>query len=84
MTKEKGHTMIQKTLHRKLKIEQHEPNLKPGWSRVFRKYTQFMLHNDLSCYSSCKPGYKSWMRNGPGSVYDKWKISVVIWDTAIP
>jgi hypothetical protein len=25
----KGQNMIYKTLHRKLKIEQHEPNLKP-------------------------------------------------------
>ena len=29
-TKEKGQTMMQKTLHRKLTIEQHEPYLKPG------------------------------------------------------
>jgi len=28
-TKEKGQTTISKTLHRKLKIEQNEPNLKP-------------------------------------------------------
>ena len=27
--KEKGQTTIHKTLHRKLKIEQHEPHLKP-------------------------------------------------------
>ena len=27
---------------------------------------------------------KSWMRKGPGSVYDKWNISVVICDTDIP
>ena len=25
-----------------------------------------------------KPSNKSWMRKGPGSVYDKWNISVVI------
>jgi hypothetical protein len=34
MTKRKGEkkqkTTIYKTLHRKLKIEQHEPNYKPG------------------------------------------------------
>jgi hypothetical protein len=28
--------------------------------------------------------YKSWTKKGPGSVYDKWDISVVIWDTDIP
>jgi len=28
--KDKGQTTIYKTLHRKLKIEQHEPHLKPG------------------------------------------------------
>jgi hypothetical protein len=27
---------------------------------------------------------KSWMRKGPESVYDKWKITVVICDTDIP
>ena len=27
---------------------------------------------------------KSWMRKGPGSVYDKWNTSVVICDTDIP
>jgi len=27
---------------------------------------------------------KSWMRKGPGSVYDKWNISMVICDTGIP
>ena len=31
-----------------------------------------------------KPGEKSRMRKGPGSVYDKWNISVVIYDTDIP
>jgi hypothetical protein len=28
--KENGQTMMHKILHRKLKIEQHEPHLKPG------------------------------------------------------
>jgi hypothetical protein len=28
--RKKGRTMIYKTLHRKLKIEQHEPYKKPG------------------------------------------------------
>jgi hypothetical protein len=31
-----------------------------------------------------KPDDKSWMRNAPGSVYNKWNISVVICDTNIP
>jgi hypothetical protein len=34
--------------------------------------------------SSYKPGDKSRMRKGPGSVYDKWNISVVICNTDIP
>jgi len=29
--------MIYKMLHRKLKIEQHEPQIKRGLTRVFRK-----------------------------------------------
>jgi hypothetical protein len=32
----------------------------------------------------CKPGDKSLMRKGPGSVYDKWKISVIMCNTDIP
>ena len=32
--KEKGQTMIYKTLNRKLKIEQHEPHLKAGLKQV--------------------------------------------------
>jgi hypothetical protein len=35
-------------------------------------------------HCSCKPGDKSWMRKGPGSINDKWNISVVICDRDIP
>jgi hypothetical protein len=37
-----------------------------------------------SCYSSYKPGDKSCMRIKPESVYDKWKISVVICGRDVP
>ena len=48
-------------------------------------HRQFLLHQwHPSCYSSYKPGDKSRMRKGPGSVYDKQNISVVICDTYIP
>ena len=40
----KGKTTIYKTLHRKLKIEQHKPFKNWGWSRVLRKGNQFLLH----------------------------------------
>ena len=40
----KGQTTIYKTLHRKLKIEQHEPHYSPGWTPVLRKNKQFLLH----------------------------------------
>ena len=33
--KEKGQTLIYKTLHRKLKIEQHESHKKAGWTGLF-------------------------------------------------
>jgi hypothetical protein len=36
--------MIYKTLHRKLKIEQHEPHYKPGWTHVIRKGKQILSH----------------------------------------
>ena len=50
-----------------------------GWTQVLRKGRQSLLHYwHLSCYSSYKPGSKSWMRKGLESVYDKWNISVVI------
>jgi hypothetical protein len=45
-----------------------------GWTQVLRKGKQLLLHYwHPSCYSSYKPGDKSWMKKGPGSVYDKWK-----------
>jgi len=36
-----------------------------------------------SWHSSYKASDKSWRRKGPGSVYDKWNISIVICDTDI-
>ena len=36
--------MIHKTIHNKLKFEQHEHHENPGWARVFRKGTQFFLY----------------------------------------
>jgi len=40
----KGQTSIYKTLHRKLKIEQHEPHEKEGRTHVLQKDKQFLLH----------------------------------------
>jgi hypothetical protein len=37
-----------------------------------------------SCYSSYKPGGKSWIRKGSESVYDEWNISVGICYTDVP
>jgi len=49
--KTKGQTTIYKTLHRKLKIEQHEPTTNRGWTQVLRKSKQFLLHMwHPSCY----------------------------------
>jgi hypothetical protein len=50
--------MIYKTLHRKLKLEQHEPNQKPGVnSGTLRMSKQFLLHmhllSDSLIYSTC-------------------------------
>jgi len=42
--KEKRQTMIYKTLHRKLKIEQHEPSKSRGWAQVHWKGHQYLLH----------------------------------------
>ena len=51
---------------------------------MLRKGKQFLLHQRHPlCYYSYKPGYKSRMRKGQGSVYDEWNISVVICDTFI-
>ena len=60
MTKIKGtngQTTIYKTLHRKLKLEQHEPIKNQGWK-------QFQLHMYPSSYELCN---KSWIRKGQGS-----------------
>jgi hypothetical protein len=44
MVKGKRTNMIYKTLHRKLRIEQHESHLKPGELRSFEKGEQVLLH----------------------------------------
>jgi hypothetical protein len=33
-----------KTLKRKLKIKQHKPHWKPGWTQVHRKGKEYLLH----------------------------------------
>jgi hypothetical protein len=83
--KTKGQTTIYKTLHRKLKIEQHRTSLKTGVELMCSGRMQFLLHEwHMFRYSSYKVDDKSWMRKGPGSAYDKWNISVVICDTYVP
>jgi hypothetical protein len=62
-TKEKGRTMMYRTLHNKLNIDQHNPTNNWRWNQVLQKGKQFMLHMwHPSCYSCYKPGDKSWMR----------------------
>jgi hypothetical protein len=57
--KEKEQTTIYKTLHRKLKIERHEPHLKPGVNSGAPEGKQFLLHIWYSlCYSLNKLGDK--------------------------
>ena len=48
--KEKGHIIIYKTLHRKLKIEAHEPHKNPGWIELCRLYRFHRWNKD--CYRS--------------------------------
>jgi hypothetical protein len=82
----KEQTMIYKTLHRKVKIEQQEFPLKTGgeFDQVLRNQKQFLLHLwHPSCHSSYKYGDKSWMKKGPNCDYDKRNISVVICETDI-
>jgi len=51
MDREKGQTMISKSLHRKLKIHQPNPTKARRWIHVLRKGLQFLLHYwHLSCY----------------------------------
>jgi len=38
----------------------------------------------VSCYSSCKPGDKSWKKKWPDCDYDERNISVVTCDTDTP
>jgi len=77
--------MIYKALHRKLKIEQHEPTNNRGSTKLLWKGKQFLLHMlHLSCYSCYKPEDKSWIMIGPDYDYVKGSISVLICDTYIP
>jgi hypothetical protein len=56
--KKKDKTTIYKSLHRKLKIEQHE---KLVWTQMLRNGKQFLFHVWYpSCYSCYKPGDMSW------------------------
>ena len=41
--RDKVQTMINKTLHRKLKIKQHEPTRKQGWTHMLLKSKQFKI-----------------------------------------
>jgi hypothetical protein len=43
----KRHTTVHKTLYRKLKIDQREPQWKSGWIQLLRNGKQFLL-NDTS------------------------------------
>ena len=55
--------MVDKTLHRKLKIAQQEPNYNHEWTWVLRKDKQFHLHWWQPSYCSClKWGDKSWKK----------------------
>jgi hypothetical protein len=67
----KGQTTIYKTPYKKLKIEQQE-------------YAVPAPLVALVVLLSYKPSDKSCIRKSPESAYDKWNISVVIWDTYIP
>ena len=62
--KEKGQTPIYKTLHRKLKTDQHEPHKQPGvnsgapdgWAVKFIKYQNIILlyiSIDIDTLSNC-------------------------------
>ena len=74
----------QTTIYRKLKIERHEPHLKPGVNSGAPESKQFLLHIWYSlCYSLNKHGDKLWMRKGRHCDYDKLNIFVVACDTDI-
>jgi hypothetical protein len=65
---DKGQTTIYKTLHRKLKIEQHEP----GWTQVLRKVKQFLL------YIWC-PSCRFTLVTNLVISHDWGKVRIVIW-----
>jgi hypothetical protein len=63
--------MIYETLHRKLKIEQHKPHWNPGWTQMFRKDKQFLLHYkslvELRCSGRISSSYstiRAWLNSG--------------------
>ena len=72
--KEKGQTTIYK-IHRKLKIEQHEPPKKTGGE--LRCSGKVSSSCPTMCYSSHKASEKSRMRKGPTCDFDEWNISVM-------
>ena len=49
-----------------------------------RKSTKDKQRSTKHTHKTLVDGDKSWTRKEPGSIYDKWNISVVICDTDIP
>jgi hypothetical protein len=72
----KGQITIYKTYEHKIK--NRVTPLKSGGNSGSPKVAPVVL------LYSYKPDDKSCTRKGPGSVYEKWNISVVICDTDIP
>ena len=74
----KGQTMIYKTLHRKIKIEQHEHHTKHG--NGLRGSGSALV--TPGCYSCYIFGHKSRRKKGSDCDYDKRNISVFICDVS--
>jgi hypothetical protein len=60
---EEEQTIVYKTLHKILKIEQHQPHNKTWWTRVFQKSRQASSspspHKHVTCYSCDITTYSS-------------------------
>jgi len=77
LSNKKEQTIFYTTLHKKQKIEQHEPILK--WDELMCSGMESRVLLDMwqsSNYSSYKPGGKSWIRKGLDCVWTRLVYTV--------
>jgi hypothetical protein len=80
-TKEIGQILIYKTLHRKPKIEQHEPYKNHGWNQLLWKGKQFLHRSATVVTEQCHGWGKNRLMNTTNGTYS-WSLicgTFILW-----